>query len=67
MAKTSHRANGSKPGARLKDAMRQERMLNLKRNGKPLIPSKVLKALAAMKLPKDRRVYNARLRELLRG
>jgi hypothetical protein len=67
MSKTSHRANGSKQGARLKDAMRQQRLANMKRNSEPLIPSRILKALAAMGLPKDRRVYNARLKELLRG
>jgi hypothetical protein len=67
MAKTSHRANGSKPGARLKDVMRQQRLANMKRSRGPLIPTSVLRQLAAMKLPKDRRIYNARLRELLRG
>jgi hypothetical protein len=67
MAKTSHRANVSKQGARLKAVMRQQRLANMKRSRGPLIPTPVLRQLAAMKLPKDRRIYNARLRELLRG
>jgi hypothetical protein len=67
MAKTPHRANGSKQGARLKDAMRRWRLANLKRNREPLIPTSVLKALAEMKLPRNRRIYNARLKQRMRG
>jgi hypothetical protein len=67
MAKTPHRANGFKQGARLKEAMRQWRLANMKKKSEPFIPTPVLRQLAAMKLPKNRRVYNARLRELLRG
>lgn len=62
-----HRANGQKQAQRLRMIMRQRRILNAKKTGKPLIPDSVLEALAAMGLPKDRRIYTARLRELLRG
>jgi hypothetical protein len=40
-------------------------MMKVRMTGQPLVPSRVLQALAAMQLPKDRRVYNAKLRELL--
>jgi hypothetical protein len=35
------------------------------RKGEQFIPTSVLQRLAAMQLPRNRAVYNARLRELL--
>jgi hypothetical protein len=65
MAQRTQRAK--KHTARLKAAARARRILNAKRTGRPLIPMNVLKALAALKLPKDPQVYTASLQELLRG
>jgi hypothetical protein len=66
-AKTAHHTNSARQARRLRAAAAHRRAMNLKRASEPLIPSKVLRALAAMKLPKNKRVYNARLRELLGG
>jgi hypothetical protein len=44
---------------------RRRRLLMKVRMTGPLIPGDVLSALASMRLPKNKRVYNARLRELL--
>ncbi len=63
MAKLSHRAK--KHTARLKAAARARRILNAKKTGKPLIPMNVLKALAALNLPRDPQVYTVNLQELL--
>jgi hypothetical protein len=65
MAKTSrHRANGLKQAERMRLAMRQARILNAKKTGKPLIPDAVLRALAAAGLPPEKRAYEMKLREL---
>jgi hypothetical protein len=44
--------------------IRQRRLQNLKRKGKPLIPDAVLRALAASGLPPEKQAYDLKLREL---
>jgi hypothetical protein len=63
--KSRHRANGTRQAKRLSLSAHARRALMAKRTGRPLIPGAVLNALASMRLPKNKRVYNARLRELL--
>jgi hypothetical protein len=46
---------------------RQARMLAAKKTGRPEIPDKILKRLAALNLPKDPWVYSVVLDALLRG
>jgi hypothetical protein len=65
MARSRHRANGLKQAQRWNAIARHKRLQNLKQKREPLIPDRVSQMLAAMKLPKDCRVYNAKLRELL--
>jgi len=62
-----HRANGKKSAKRLHLSKHARRALMAKRTRRPLIPDSVLEALAAARLPKNKRVYNALLRELLRA
>jgi hypothetical protein len=65
MAKRSRRkANSQQQAKRVRMAMRQARIRNAKKTGKPLIPDRVLQALAALKLPNDKAAYNARFQEL---
>ena len=62
MKMTPQRANGRKQAARLKAQIRRQRMLNvLKRRDEP---DNVLRALAMLGLPKDRRAYDICLRAL---
>ena len=51
----------------LRAGARQERILQAKRSGKPEIPDKILKKLAALNLPNDRWVYQVCLDALMRG
>jgi hypothetical protein len=46
---------------------RQAHMLRAKQNGKPDIPDKILRQLAALNLPPNPFVYEACLEKLLRG
>ena len=59
---SSQRAAGQAQARRLR-ASQPKRIVRI---GREFIPSAVLKLLAALRLPKDRKVYNARLRQLLR-
>jgi hypothetical protein len=51
MAKTKHRVSARKQAERMKQAMRQARLLKVKQTGQPLIPANVLEKLAALNLP----------------
>ena len=64
-----HRANGTKSAKRqrLRLSRHALRCLAAKRSGKKAIPDSIIEALAASRLPKNKRSYNARLRELLRA
>jgi hypothetical protein len=63
--KTPQKLSGERQAKRIRELARQKRMLQIKQNRQALIPNRVLKALAALHLPRDKDVYNARLRELL--
>jgi hypothetical protein len=62
---SKQRAAGRKAAKRSIEIARQKRMFKLQRKRQPLIPTSLLKALAASGLPADPVAYNARLRELL--
>ena len=62
---SKHPAAARKSGKRLTEAARKQRMFNLMRKKEPLISISVLKALAALNLPNDKRIYTAKLNELL--
>jgi hypothetical protein len=64
---TSQRASGRKQARRIAALGRQRRMLQIKQSREALIPNRVLKALAALHLPRDPKLYTAKLQELLRG
>jgi len=65
MARTS--AANRKRLADLKVRARQERILQAKKSGKPEIPDRILKKLAALNLPNDPWVYQVCLDALMRG
>jgi hypothetical protein len=67
MARASRNKLSSRAQAKKWNAMmvRAKRSQSLRRKGELLIPTQVLQMLQAMHLPKDCRVYNAKLRELL--
>jgi hypothetical protein len=67
MAKALRHRASARAQARKWNAMmvRAKRAESLRRKGEVLIPTQVLQMLQAMHLPKDCRVYNAKLRELL--
>jgi len=65
MARTS--AAQRKRIAELKVRARQQRILQAKRSGKPEIPDKILKKLAALNLPNNPWVYSVCLDALMRG
>lgn len=65
--KSRKAANGQRQARRHNAAARQRHRLNLKKAHGPLIPDRVLKALAEMALPPNKKLYDAKLRELLRG
>jgi hypothetical protein len=68
MAKVSrHRVNARKQAKRLGLSARRAWMLSLRRKDQLLIPNAVCKTLAALGLPPDAAVYDAKLKELLRG
>ena len=61
----SQRISGKKRAKQLTSAARQKRMFNLLRKKQPLLPTSLLRALAALNLPNDKQVYTAKLNELL--
>jgi hypothetical protein len=63
MART---ARHRKHVARLNAIARERLLLSLKRKGKPLISSRILKLLAAAELPPQKQAYQQKLHELLR-
>jgi hypothetical protein len=68
MAKVSrHRVNARKQAKRLHLTSRRAWMLSLRRKDELLIPTGMLKALQAAALPPDAAVYDAKLKELMRG
>jgi hypothetical protein len=52
--------------AEMKAKMRRGRVLQVKRKGKPEIPTKILKQLGSLNLPPNPWVYDVVLRELMR-
>ncbi len=62
MARTSRHRKHVK---RLNAIARERLLLSLKRKGKPLISSRILKLLAAAELPLQREAYQQKLHELL--
>jgi hypothetical protein len=48
----------------VRQAIRQARILNAKRTGKPYISDAILRALAAAGLPPEKQAYDLKLREL---
>jgi len=63
---TPKERNSRKQAQRLKAHMRQRRILNAKKTGKPEIPTKVLDRLASYNLPPSVFVYQAVLEKILR-
>jgi hypothetical protein len=59
MARTSHRRN-------VREIAQEARRRNAAKNSAPLIPDKVLRALASLNLPASEFVYTACLEKLLR-
>jgi len=53
--------------AELRVRARQQRILQAKRTGKPEIPDRILKKLAALNLPNNAWVYSVCLDALMRG
>jgi len=66
MTTTRHRANGTKAALRLRLSPHARRAMLAKRTGRPLIPTGVLQALAALSLPRNKRLYTKHLNALLR-
>jgi hypothetical protein len=64
---TRHKANARRNSKRLWALARAKRLLNLKKQGEPMIPDSVLKQLASLNLPANEFVYQACLEKLLRG
>jgi hypothetical protein len=67
MATRRQRSNGQRQGERLKAAARRQWRLNLLAKREPLIPADVLKKLAEMHLPANKKLYTAHLKALLDG
>jgi hypothetical protein len=65
MATSTARASSRKAAKRLKSLARAARILSAKKAGKPLIPDRVLRLLAAAELPAQKKAYQLKLRELL--
>jgi hypothetical protein len=66
MARTSHRRNARKQGQRLREMAQEAHRRNAAKICGPLIPDKVLRALASLNLPASEFVYTACLEKLLR-
>jgi hypothetical protein len=65
MAKVSRaKLSSQKQAERVRQAVRQARILNAKRTGKPYISDAILRALAAAGLPPEKQAYDLKLREL---
>jgi hypothetical protein len=60
-------AKRKQQGAAWRELGRQSRILQAKKSGKPAIPDKVLKKLAALNLPPNPWVYSVCLDALLLG
>jgi hypothetical protein len=63
--KSASKANGQRQARRLSAAGRRQQRLNLQKTKQPFIPTCVLKALSELHLPRNKRIYTAKLRELL--
>ena len=61
----AQRIAGQKQAKRLNNIGRQVRMMKLLQKREPLLPTSLLKALAASGLPPHKNAYNEKLRELL--
>jgi hypothetical protein len=61
----SSRAAARKQAQRFMALARERRRLNLMKQGKVLLPDRVLKLLAAAELPAQKKAYQQKLRELL--
>ena len=66
MATPRRRANSRKRASEFNAISRAARMLSIKKKGAQIIPDKILRQLAALKLPPNPWVYDVCLRELMR-